>query len=176
MRRSQRQRGSLSTSNATETAEPEQLYSIELTPDEFRPGTRNKKLDTLVMNHQGLVVAGSSSCELLVWRLNYDLVSKRVPKQDCYKFLGQFKMSRQSCVKFCEFSPKNGITGVGETLMTGSVDGVINVWNMSVGSWRSQKENTFNLEDRSRLLVTIDEQRGCRISREVKVTDPDGVE
>ena len=77
MRRSQRQQRVSSTSAQEDQ---EALYSIELTPDEFRPGTRNKKLDTLVMNHQGLVVAGSSSCELLVWRLNYDLISKRVPK------------------------------------------------------------------------------------------------
>lgn len=51
IRRSQRQRVSVSTSNATEQTEPEPLYSIELTPDDFRPGTRNKKLDTLVVNH-----------------------------------------------------------------------------------------------------------------------------
>lgn len=85
------------------------MYTLELTPDDFRPGTRNKKLDTLVINYAGLVVAGSSSGELLVWRINYDHINKRVPKPDCQKFLGQFKMSRQSCVKFCEFSPKNGI-------------------------------------------------------------------
>ena len=61
----------------------ESLYTLELTPDDYRPGTRNKKLDTLVMNYSGLVVAGSSSGELLVWRLNYDLINKRVPKADC---------------------------------------------------------------------------------------------
>jgi hypothetical protein len=51
--------------------------------------------------------------------------------------------------------------------MTGSVDGQINLWNMSVGSWRSAKEKSFNLEDKSRLIVTIDEARGCRRCREV---------
>lgn len=35
---------------------------------------RNKKLDTMMMNYQGLVVAGSSSGELLVWRLNYEMI------------------------------------------------------------------------------------------------------
>jgi len=85
-------------------------------------------------------------------------------------------MSRQSCVKFCEFSPRYGVTGVGEILMTGSGDGVINLWNMSVGGWRSSKENSFNLEDKSRLILTIDEGRGCRKCREVNITDPDGVE
>lgn len=82
-------------------------------------------------------MAGSSSGELLVWRINYDLLYKRAPKSDCVRFLGQFKMSRQACVKFCEFSPKNGTPNVGECLMTGSVDGTINLWNMSVGAWRS---------------------------------------
>lgn len=86
-------------------------------------------------------------------------------------------MPRQSCVKFCEFNPKNGIAGVGDILMTGSVDGVINLWNLNVGAWRSHKESTFNLiEDRSRLILTIDEQRGCSRNREVQVRDSDGTE
>jgi hypothetical protein len=83
-------------------------------------------------------------------------------------------MSRQSCVKFCEFNPKNGIQGVGETLMTGSVDGAINLWNLSVGAWRSSKESAFNLEDKSRLILTIDEAKGCRKTREILESNPDG--
>jgi WD40 repeat protein len=51
---------------------------------------------------------------------------------------------------------------VGEILMTGSVDGTINLWNLSMGDWRSTREKSFNLEDKSRLLLTIDETRGCR--------------
>ena len=50
-------------------------------------------------------------------------------------------MSKQSCVKFCEFSPKYGIQNVGDILMTGSVDGVVNLWNMNVPSWRSYRES-----------------------------------
>lgn len=46
--------------------------------------------------------------------------------------------------------------------MTGSVDGTINLWNLSMGDWRSTREKSFNLEDKSRLLLTIDETRGCR--------------
>lgn len=85
-------------------------------------------------------------------------------------------MSRQSCVKFCEFCPKNGILGVGETLLTGSGDGVINLWNMNVGQWRSSKESSFDLEEKSRLLLTIDDTLGCRKTTEVKVTEMDGQE
>ena len=54
-------------------------------------------------------------------------------------------MQRQSCVKFCEFCPKNGKQGVGDILMTGSKDGQINLWNMQVASWR--KEALFDMED-----------------------------
>lgn len=122
------------------------------------------------MNHSGLVVAGASTCELFVWRVNYDLVQKRVPKQDCFRFLGQFRTSRSSCVKFCEFCPRNGIMGMGETLMTGSNDGVVNLWNMNVGQWRSSKEANFTLEDKSRLLMTIDPQ-GCHLNKPITYRD-----
>lgn len=127
------------------------------------------------MNHSGLVVAGASTCELFVWRVNYDLVQRRVPKQDCFRFLGQFRTSRSSCVKFCEFCPRNGIMGMGETLMTGSNDGVVNLWNMNVGSWRSSKEANFTLEDKSRLLLTID-TTGCHMTKPIQYRDLNGVE
>jgi WD40 repeat protein len=79
-------------------------------------------------------------------------------------------------VKFCEFSPKNGVAGYGDILLTGSNDGVINLWNMNVGQWRSTKENTFDLEDKARLLLTIDDAHGCRKTTEIKVSDPSGHE
>jgi hypothetical protein len=46
--------------------------------------------------------------------------------------------------------------------MTGSVDGTINLWNLNVDEWRSEKEKSFDLGDKSRLLLSIDEVRGCR--------------
>lgn len=79
-------------------------------------------------------------------------------------------------MKFCEFSPKNGVAGNGDILLTGSNDGVINLWNMNVGQWRSAKENTFDLEDKARLLLTIDDAHGCRKTTEIKVSDPSGHE
>lgn len=78
-------------------------------------------------------------------------------------------------MKFCEFNPKNGVQGVGDLLMTGSLDGVINLWNLSVGAWRSNRESAFNLEDKSRLILTIDENKGCRRTREVRSSDKNGV-
>ena len=42
---------------------------------------------------------------------------------------------------------------------------------MNVGQWRSTKESTFDLEDKARLLLTIDDAHGCRKTTEVKVSD-----
>lgn len=51
------------------------------------------------------------------------------------------------------------------------------MWNLNVGAWRSHKESTFNLiEDKSRLILTIDEQKGCSRNREVQLRDSDGSE
>ena len=70
---------------------------------------RNKKLDTLGLNHAGLVVAGSNTGEMFVWRVNYANINRRMAKQDCYRFLGQFKLQKHSGIQFCEFSPKSGV-------------------------------------------------------------------
>ncbi len=58
-------------------------------------------------------------------------------------------------VKFCEFSPKNGIQGIGEILMTGSGDGVVKLWRMQIDKKpRGQtKQSVLNLEDKSRLIL-----------------------
>ena len=63
--------------NPQAKADPSSLFHLELVPDNFRAGNRNKKLDTLMMNGQGIVVAGSSTGELLVWRLNYEMIKRR---------------------------------------------------------------------------------------------------
>jgi hypothetical protein len=80
-------------------------------------------------------------------------------------------MSKQSCVKFCEFSPRHGVQNMGDMLMTGSVDGVVNLWNMSVPGWKSYRDSTFSLEDNSRLILSIDEDKGCFLNNQVKSTD-----
>jgi hypothetical protein len=48
-----------------------ELQEIELTPDGFRPGQRNKKLDTLCCTSQGLVLAGTNTGELFVWKVYF---------------------------------------------------------------------------------------------------------
>lgn len=147
------------------------LFTIELTPDDFRPGVRNKKLDTLALNHNGLVVAGSNTGEMFVWRVNYDHITKKMPKQDCHRFLGQFKIHKNSGIQFCEFNPKNGVPAVGDLLMTGSTDGIVKVWKMSVSSWRSGERN-FSMEDKEKLMLEIDENRGCLKTQEIVTSDP----
>jgi hypothetical protein len=47
------------------------IFEIELTPDGFRPGQRNKKLDTLCCTSQGLVLAGTNTGELFVWKVYF---------------------------------------------------------------------------------------------------------
>ena len=118
------------------------------------------------MNHNGLVIAGSGSGEVFVWRLDYDSIQKRMPKQDCHIFLGSFKMPKQSGIKFCEFQPNKGVPGVGDTLMTGSGDGVVKLWSMKVGKWKNQqRQQLFDLNDKSRLILQIDESKGCLLSK-----------
>lgn len=69
-------------------------------------------------------------------------------------------MHKNSGIQFCEFSPKNGVPGVGDYLMTGSTDGIVKIWKMQVGTWR-QGERDFSMEGKSRLWIEIDENRGC---------------
>ncbi len=47
-----------------------------------------KKLDSLVINQTGIVAAGSCTGELLLWRINFDLLRKKADKKDFIKFLG----------------------------------------------------------------------------------------
>lgn len=65
---------------------------------------------------------------------------------------------------------------MGDMLMTGSVDGVMNLWNMRVPGWKSGRESQFSLEDSSRLVITIDEAKGCFINQQKKWTDSEGHE
>jgi hypothetical protein len=44
--------------------------------------------------------------------------------------------------------------------MTGSTDGIVKIWKMNVGAWR-QGERDFSMDDKSRLWLEIDENRGC---------------
>lgn len=48
-----------------------------MTPDDYRPGMRNKKLDTIVCSSQGVVIAGTSTGEVFAWKLNFTEITKK---------------------------------------------------------------------------------------------------
>ena len=104
---------------------------------------------------------------MFVWRVNYENIVKRLPKQDCHRFLGQFKIHKSSGIQFCEFSPLKGIPCIGDTLMTGSTDGFVKIWRMNMHNWRKD-EKDFTMDGFERLILEIDENRGCLLtSKEV---------
>jgi hypothetical protein len=57
--------------------------------------------------------------------------------------------------------------------MTGSGDGVVKLWRMNVGKWKhQQRQQVFDLNDKSRLILQIDEINGCLISKQMKSIVP----
>lgn len=53
--------------------------------------------------------------------------------------------------------------------MTGSGDGVVKLWRMNVGKWKhQQRQQAFDMNDKSRLILQIDEANGCLISKQMK--------
>lgn len=46
---------------------------------------------------------------------------------------------------------------------------------MNVGQWRSHREANFNLGDKQRLLLTIN-QSGCQVQKQIKYRDINNVE
>lgn len=53
--------------------------------------------------------------------------------------------------------------------MTGSADGVVKLWHMNVGKWKNQqRQQSFDMNDKSRLFLQIDESNGCLISKQIK--------
>jgi hypothetical protein len=44
---------------------------ITLTPEDFRPGSRNKKIDSVNINSSGLVAAGTGNGEIFMWKIDF---------------------------------------------------------------------------------------------------------
>ena len=45
------------------------IFDVTLVPDDYRPGTRNKKLDVVACSSAGIVIAGTSTGEIFCWKL-----------------------------------------------------------------------------------------------------------
>lgn len=148
------------------------IFEVELTPDDYRPGTRNKKLDAVACSSTGIVVAGTSTGEVFCWKLNFQEISRR-NKAESYKYLGQFKICKNAGVQFAEFSPTSDL------LMTGSTDGSVKIWRLDIPQAKSAQQTvlkTFSMGDDSRLVVTIDEKNGCTKTNSISYFDDEGVE
>ncbi|CDW76602.1 UNKNOWN [Stylonychia lemnae] len=132
-------------------ANKKERYFQCLTPDDFRPvqGNRNKKIDSININQNGLVAAGTSSGEIYMWKL--DIVKFRQQHQKAFQWLGSSKKHIKT-VHFCEFSPN------GRFLFTGSVDGTAKIWNIEQEKGKKITDQQLLLTD-SRLLVTMEEKR-----------------
>jgi len=74
--------------NAADPYADVNIFELELTPDGFRPGQRNKKLDTLCCTSQGLVLAGTNTGELFVWKVYFSEVQKQ-NSFNASKYLGK---------------------------------------------------------------------------------------
>jgi len=73
------------------------IFDVALTPDDYRPGTRNKKLDAVACSSAGIVVAGTSTGEIFCWKLNFTEIARR-NKAESFRYLGQFKICKNAGV------------------------------------------------------------------------------
>ena len=148
------------------------IFDVALTPDDYRPGTRNKKLDAVACSSAGIVVAGTSTGEIFCWKLNFTEIARR-NKAESFRYLGQFKICKNAGVQFAEFSPTS------DHLLTGSTDGSVKIWRLDIPTSKALQQQTlktFSMGDDSRLVVTIDEKNGCTKTNSISYFDEDGQE
>jgi hypothetical protein len=50
---------------------------VTLVPEDFRPGSRNKKIDSVHVNPTGLVVAGTTYGDIFLWMLDINQFKKQ---------------------------------------------------------------------------------------------------
>ena len=145
------------------------IFEVVLTPDDYRPGSRNKKLDDVACSSAGLVIAGSSTGEIFCWKLNFTEINRR-QRGDAFRFLGKYKICKNAGVQFVEFSPVNDL------LMTGSTDGSVKIWRLDIPAGKQQQAalKAFSMSDSSRLLVSIDEKNGCERTCSISFFDEEG--
>jgi len=59
------------TERLEQNSQKKQKFFLSLTPDEYRPGSRNKKLESITMNPQGYLVAGTNFGDILIWKIDF---------------------------------------------------------------------------------------------------------
>ena len=51
-------------------------YVLELKPDDYRPGASGKRMESVNVNKEGYVVAGTSKGDVFVWRIDFSAFKK----------------------------------------------------------------------------------------------------
>ena len=64
-------------------------FTIELTPEDYRPGSKNKKIDSVQINSAGLICAGSGKGDILLWQLDISAFKKQLLR--CWSWIGSYK-------------------------------------------------------------------------------------
>ena len=93
-----------------------------ITPEEYRHGARNKKIESVNMTSTGLMAAGSDKGDIYLWQINYQDIKQKKGKEVA-QLIGTYKKHAKSA-HHCEFSPDENF------LFTGSVDGTASVWRL----------------------------------------------
>jgi WD40 repeat protein len=125
-------------SNRSKHEPKKDRFTLTLTPDEYRPGPRNKKIDSVDISRKGFVAAGSDKGDIYLWKMDAGAIKKHNAK-DAFRSVGSFKRHTKT-VHFCEFSPS------GRYLFTGSVDGTAKIWETCKKD--QTQEDGFELVDK----------------------------
>ena len=97
VRRSGRRQGDGKSSGQKQDQDEVVIFDVALTPDDFRPGTKNKKLDSVDCSSQGIVIAGTNTGEIHAWKLHFNEIANQ-NKQTAHTFLGTFKICKNARV------------------------------------------------------------------------------
>ena len=80
-----------------------------------------------------MVIAGTSTGEVFVWKLNFTEITKRNTHNSA-QFIGQFKIYKNAGVQFAEFSPTS------DMLLLGSTDGIVKIYKIELPSSKSKEQ------------------------------------
>ena len=96
---------------------------VKLIPDGLRVGSRNKHIDAVSVNKQGLLAGGTNHGEIYLWKINFQAIRQR-KSEGHYQWINSFKLHKKAN-HYVEFN------SAGDILMTGSADGSAALWDTS---------------------------------------------